>query len=252
MNYYDMAIKDVIAELPKIGELLAAYGVDCVSCSVGTCLLKDVLNVHNFSGDQKNIIMSQVDKLINGEEVKIAAVKAGKDHPAAEYCAPIQQLVDEHKNILRLLDLAQYIGDKKKIDSALTEILKKVIFYVRNYADNYHHAKEENILFKKVDPDTDVIRVMLMEHEAGRNFIRLASEAIEPNNQKQIKEAILGYVDLLRAHIKKEDKILYPWFEKILSDDQKTEMRKEFEVTDSSLDKNLSGDLLQFLDENYS
>lgn len=249
MDYYNSAIKDVIAKVPKVGELLLAYGVDCVTCSVGTCLLKDVLDVHNFSDDKKKTVMSQIDKVINGEEVTI--VPLNNEKTAAAFCVPIGQLVDEHKNILRLLDLAQYIGKKKQIDEALAGVAKKVIFYVRNYADKYHHAKEENILFKKVDPNTDVIKVMLSEHEAGRNYMRLASEGIEKNDQSQIKQALLGYVELLREHIKKEDKILYPWFEKIMDNGEKTKMREEFNAVDRTFDKDISGELLQFLDENY-
>ena len=251
MNYYDMTIKGVISEKPKIGAFLAANGVDCVSCSVGTCLLKDVLDVHNFSGDKKKAIMSQIDRIINGEEAEITPISVEKHSNSAGFCAPIQQLVDEHKNILRLLDLGEYIGKKKRIDGELTEILKKTIFYVRNYADMFHHAKEEKILFTKVSPDTDVIKVMLAEHEMGRTFIRLAGEGVESGDQNQIKEALLGYVDLLRMHIKKEDKILYPWFEKMLSDEQKTEMQREFEVSDSAFDEDMSDELLRFLDENY-
>ncbi|MCL2335589.1 MAG: hemerythrin domain-containing protein [Endomicrobia bacterium] len=253
MNYYDSAIKEVIRKFPKVGELLAAYGVDCVTCSVGTCLLKDVLDIHNFPQDKKKTIMSQIDRIIGGEDVDISAVKtAAKESRTAAFCAPLQQLVDEHKNILRLLDLAQYIGDKKQIDGVSAEIARKVIFYVKNYADKYHHAKEENILFKKAGSNTDMIKAMISEHETARNFIRRASEGLESGNQEQIKQALLGYVNLLREHIKKEDKILYPWFEKTLSDGQKTEMEKEFETVDRSFDKNISGDLLKFLDENYS
>jgi len=251
MNYYDTPIKDVIAEVPKLGDLLAFHGVDCVTCKVGTCLLKDVLNIHNFTEDKKKEIMVQIDKVINGEDIEISPIGMGNDQKAAGFCKPIQELVDEHKNILRLLDLGQYIAGKKSLDDRLIEVSKKLIFFVRNYADKYHHAKEEKILFTKVDANTDVIKVMLSEHETGRNFMRLAMEGIESNNQEQTKEALLGYVELLRQHIRKEDKILYPWFEKILSEEQKADIQREFMAVDLSLDRNISGDLLKFLVENY-
>jgi len=251
MDCQNTAIKEVIREFPKIGELLSAYGVDCVTCAVGTCLLKDVLDIHNFQDDKKKIISAQIAKIINGEEVDIIPAKP-EAHAASVFCKPIQQLVDEHKNILRLLDLAQYLAEQKEIKDVQIETLKKVIRYVKNYADKYHHAKEENILFKKAGSDTDIVKAMLTEHGMARDFIKQASEGIESNNQTQIKQAISGYINLLREHIRKEDKILYPWFENTLTDGQKADLQKECDIANDSLDKHICQDLLSFLDENYS
>jgi len=249
MNYHDMPIKEVMFGMPKVGELLAAYGVGCITCTVGTCLLRDVLDIHNFSEDKKKVIMSQVDKIIAGEDVEIEPIKLEKTQQQTIFCSAIQQLVDEHKNILRLLDLAWYIVTKRRINDALMETLKKVIYYVRNYVDKCHHVKEENILFKKVT-DMDNIYAMITEHEMGYNLIRIATEGIESNNQTQIKQALLGYVDLIREHIKREEKIMYLWFEKILSNMQKTEIQKEFEAVDLSFGRNMRDELVKFLDEN--
>jgi hypothetical protein len=46
----DMPIKDVLQDHPRIGEILNQYEIGCLKCSVGTCLLKDVVAVH-FLGD---------------------------------------------------------------------------------------------------------------------------------------------------------------------------------------------------------
>ena len=39
-------IKDVIEEHPEIGVILDRYGIGCTKCSIGTCLLQDVVSVH--------------------------------------------------------------------------------------------------------------------------------------------------------------------------------------------------------------
>jgi hypothetical protein len=46
----DMPIKDVLKEHPQIGEILDKHAIGCIKCSVGTCLLKDVVAIH-FLGD---------------------------------------------------------------------------------------------------------------------------------------------------------------------------------------------------------
>ena len=44
-------IKDAIKVHPKIGEILDKHEIGCTKCTVGTCLLQDVVTVH-FLGDE--------------------------------------------------------------------------------------------------------------------------------------------------------------------------------------------------------
>ncbi len=57
----DKPIKEVIEAHPKIGEILDEFEIGCIKCSVGTCLLKDVVSVH-FLGDE---IENQIENKIN-------------------------------------------------------------------------------------------------------------------------------------------------------------------------------------------
>lgn len=54
-------IKVVIEAHPKIGEILNKYEIGCLACSIGTCLLKDVVAVHVL-GDA---IEAMIEKEIN-------------------------------------------------------------------------------------------------------------------------------------------------------------------------------------------
>ena len=44
-------ILEIIKEHPRIGEILNRHEIGCTKCSVGTCLLQDVVTVH-FLGDE--------------------------------------------------------------------------------------------------------------------------------------------------------------------------------------------------------
>lgn len=90
--------------------------------------------------------------------------------------SPIEKLMDEHKNILTGLDIleqnADLLEEGKKIDP---EFFTKIIDFIRNYADKYHHAKEETILFVKLEKagfpiEGGPVGVMLEEHDQGRNL----------------------------------------------------------------------------------
>jgi hypothetical protein len=54
-------IKEVIETHPRIGEILNKYEIGCLECSIGTCLLKDVVAVHVL-GDA---IDAMIEKEIN-------------------------------------------------------------------------------------------------------------------------------------------------------------------------------------------
>jgi len=54
-------IKEVIEAYPEIGAILKKYEIGCLECSIGTCLLKDVVAVHVL-GDA---IEAMIEKEIN-------------------------------------------------------------------------------------------------------------------------------------------------------------------------------------------
>jgi len=57
----DQAIQDVIKAHPQIGEILNRFEIGCVTCSVGICLVKDVVSIHAL-GDE---IEQQIENEIN-------------------------------------------------------------------------------------------------------------------------------------------------------------------------------------------
>jgi hemerythrin-like domain-containing protein len=144
-----------------------------------------------------------------------------------------QRLKDEHQLILRMLDLLEK-------NARLTEegSFRDYQFYldgvdfIRNYADRFHHAKEEDILFEALVENgmpraNSPVAAMLMEHDLGRDFVRGMEEAATRalNGEAGQDEAIVanarGYLELLRDHISKEDDILYPLAERVLPEEKR-------------------------------
>ncbi len=147
-----------------------------------------------------------------------------------------QVMVDEHKLILRMIALVE----------KNTELLEKGQFrnwqfyldavdFIRNYADRFHHAKEEDVLFveliKNGMPEKQSpIEAMHMEHDQGRAHVRAMEEAAqkaldgETGQSAIIAEHAKGYAALLRGHIEKEDDILYPLAERVLPEDVRARM----------------------------
>ena len=57
-------IKELITAYPEVGRVLEKYGIGCVPCSVGSCLLKDVVGIHNLDPQKEATLMYRVEKAI--------------------------------------------------------------------------------------------------------------------------------------------------------------------------------------------
>jgi len=60
----EKSIRDVVKEHPVIGEILAKHDIACVECSVGVCLLKDVVSIHGLSADEENMVESEIKEYL--------------------------------------------------------------------------------------------------------------------------------------------------------------------------------------------
>ena len=57
----DEAIQDVVKIHPRIGEILNDFEIACVGCSVGICLLKDVVAIHALGDEMEEKIEKQIN-----------------------------------------------------------------------------------------------------------------------------------------------------------------------------------------------
>lgn len=219
-----MYIKDLITAYPAIGETLSRAGIGCVTCSVGTCLLKDVVSIHNLTEEQEQKLFGAIAAVVfPGRTMVLPCSERKLAVPAAaRLVPPVQDMVNEHTRIKRVLAVLPALADRlgRGLDASARAAVTATIDFVRQYADRYHHAKEEDVLFKFFDAQLDVLSVMYKEHEIGRGHVRAAAAALEQGDVAGIVEHLQAYGALLREHIRKEDEILYPWMSRELTDSQ--------------------------------
>ncbi|MDO8667715.1 MAG: hemerythrin domain-containing protein [bacterium] len=147
---------------------------------------------------------------------------------------PTKILAEEHQNILKVIDAL--LKKCKALESGGgldKDFFKKAIEFIRGYADKFHHAKEEDILFVELCRDTAQMHCnpteqMLHEHELGRGYVKNLEKGLAENDKDKIIENARGYSQLLQDHIYKEDNILYPMAEEALSQEIKEAMLDKF------------------------
>lgn len=232
-------IKEVLAKFPEVAAALDAYNIGCVTCSLGTCLLKDIVGIHNLPPEGEKELMSIIARIIFPESAD-AIPKITRKTPAAgnliSYSPPMKVLVDEHTLIKRWLALIPEIVYSLDLETdGGRQVIAQGVDFIRSYADKYHHAKEEDILFRFFDGNLDVLKAMNLDHETGRGHVRAILTGLNENDEAAIAEHLNAYRELITEHIGKEDGILFPWMDRNLSMKQVGELFKRFNEKDTEL-----------------
>ncbi len=151
-------------------------------------------------------------------------------------------LMEEHRVIERVLTSLE----KAAIPLDNGEAVRPAFFidaadFIKGFADGCHHKKEEGVLFtalvdagmpKQVGP----VGVMLSEHDQGRGYtrgMRAAAERLQAGDAAARADVVmnaLGYVDLLRQHIRKEDAVLFPMAAQVIPQGQQAGLVDRFET----------------------
>lgn len=142
----------------------------------------------------------------------------------------IELMVSEHAAISRMLEVVRRmccdILDGEAVD---VPAFRNVIDFIRNYADRHHHRKEEDFLFGEMVSrlgkvaENLVTHGMMVEHDLGRGHVLALETALnlyEENPKTEYRLDILteamGYANLLKRHIEKENNVVYTFAERQL------------------------------------
>ena len=141
-----------------------------------------------------------------------------------------QGLINEHRLILRMIALLEQNAARTAGGNYRNwQFYLDGVAFIRCYADRFHHAKEEDVLFEALikngmPRENSPIAAMMMEHDQGRAFVKIVEAATrealdgQVGIERIIAENALAYTALLREHIAKEDDILYPLAERVIPD----------------------------------
>jgi hemerythrin-like domain-containing protein len=120
--------------------------------------------------------------------------------------------------------------------------LEKLLDFARVFVDRCHHASEEKYLFPKLQKKDlarfgPPVRVMLHEHEGGRQLLQALAGALAQAKggdqaaavSASLTEALLAYGAHLRSHIDKESNVLFHMAEQALTVAEQQNLLEAFE-----------------------
>ena len=161
-------------------------------------------------------------------------------HSACDSMKGTLDLKQEHGKIKLMLRILEKIC--KKLDSGEAvepEHLDMAIAFIQGFADKCHHGKEEDVLFPimkeaRIRGAEDLIRVLIIEHNMGREYIGAMVEAVNAYKSNDIEvlakisQNAMKYVRLLDPHMDNENSTLFPMADNSLSEAQQAEMAEGF------------------------
>jgi hemerythrin-like domain-containing protein len=165
-------------------------------------------------------------------------------------------LMQEHRRIEQVLDFLEdaafRLDDGEEIDA---DFFIDAAEFVRGFADGSHHRKEEDILFvamtaRDMPADSGPVAVMLYEHDEGRRLtaaFHSAAEQMKTGDSSAAADVVqnaLDYVNLLRDHIIKEDNVLFPMADQLITGDDLRALTAQFERV--LAEQEASGDMAHY------
>ncbi|MFW5744644.1 MAG: hemerythrin domain-containing protein [bacterium] len=150
-------------------------------------------------------------------------------------------LMVEHRLIERVINAIR--NEKKRLEDGgdfHPPAIDLLVDFMRTYADDCHHGKEEDILFDEMDEkklsdeDRELLDDLIEEHTIAR---RTTGELVEARNALAdgdrdkltvVLEKFQVLLDLYPQHIEKEDKRFFPNSEEYFSDEELDEMLARF------------------------
>jgi hemerythrin-like domain-containing protein len=154
---------------------------------------------------------------------------------------PTEDLIHEHNAIKIMLNIMSKIAENIQAGKSFDiKDIGQIVDFLKTFADKCHHGKEETALFPAlvlagIPKENGPIGVMLHEHTIGRGYIKEISDAVETYNTDSISskpvlaKGLINYVNLLQNHIQKEENVLFPMANKVLSEKKQNEVFEQFE-----------------------
>lgn len=135
-------------------------------------------------------------------------------------------LVNEHNVILEAGKLIESNNQLWETDpAAYAEVVRYLLNFFSVYADEFHHQKEEEILFPAINKANEVVGASIVSeliehHEDFRNLVQKIRNACEQKDYVSTQKYLETYLQSLKDHIAAENDELFPMADDLFSPDE--------------------------------
>lgn len=157
-----------------------------------------------------------------GSEIDNPLAILYREHDVIGYAANFVKKINEN------------IGNENKY---LTKIAEVLILFFREYADKYHHFKEEEILFPEIQKKNElmgqgIVSEMLTNHEDFRLMLQEIETDLKKGQIEKVFAKFSEYINMLLDHIAVENEELFQAAITIFSKSELEKIRDRFKDFD--------------------
>ncbi len=162
---------------------------------------------------------------------------------------PIQTMLDEHEVICKTESIVETLDQLWEKDAAsYIDLVNQLISFFREYADGYHHRKEEDVLFPAIKNHPDFVLGELIDefeqhHEDFRDYTKEIEEAIAEGNFEKSYKELRNYLQDLLDHIAAENDELFVLAESLLDEEELETIFFKFKDIDMELGEGRKAEL---------
>ena len=168
---------------------------------------------------------------------------------------PIEYLIAEHDVISHVENLVPHLEGYRNINKeAYEEAMQSLITFFREYADKFHHYKEEQVLFPKLNAhhnfsQQELITELEDHHELFREYLSSIETFLQEKNYEQVQAILKKYINELLDHIAAENDELFVMAESLFNDDEIESMYFSFKDIDREFGEDKKQQLAETIEQ---
>ncbi len=163
----------------------------------------------------------------------------------------MEELAREHKIMQRAVAVMDRLVEQLELRHRVeTDLLRDLLRFMREFGEHCHHGKEESYLFPYLEskgvPSTGCpLSALRGEHAKSRQLMfdlnsAVAAYIAAPEGARlTLIQVLQSLVALYPAHIWKEDYLLFPMAEKVLSTEDDAVLLQQFAMAEDGLGPNV-------------
>ena len=136
-----------------------------------------------------------------------------------------------------ILDVVRRLETSVSADRDLPlGFVREAIGFLRTFADENHHGKEEDALFPVMRGDeflASLAEQLGDEHDEARRLVAGIEKALDGGDARSVSRLVGDYASLIRDHIRREDEMIFNAAEFALSPGDREALRRGFRVIEA-------------------
>jgi len=136
----------------------------------------------------------------------------------------------EHGILRQVIDVLNATVEQGKTESHRPR-MAEVVRFLGVYMDQFHHGKEEQLLFPSVIRApllTEEIPRLIRDHQRARGLLTAMASGINSGDVHKFGDASKMLVEHMTAHINKEEGKIFPRIEAVLATEEGRRLNKEY------------------------